>query len=104
MAALPSTLGLAFSSLGPEMSEEEWLLNTAPCIWGASLSEKPGACCRAEKLKAILSPSLKCVYFTLFQSAHPPRLWAAAPSLVTRGQRRHGFGMARLLAKFFRPC
>lgn len=69
LAALPSTLGLAFSSLGPEMSEEEWLLNTAPCIWGASLSEKPGTCCRAEKLKAILSPSLKCMYFTTSRSS-----------------------------------
>lgn len=35
---------------------------------------------------------------------HPLCLWAVAPNLDIRGQQRHGFRMARLLAKFFRLC
>lgn len=31
-------------------------------------------------------------------------LWAAAPNLGIRGQQRHGFGLARRLAKFVRLC
>lgn len=53
------------------------------------------------ELKASLSPS-GCTS-TLGQLI-TLCLWAAAPNLSIRGQQRHGFGMARPLAKFLRLC